>query len=310
MKILMSGGTGFIGRPLVLRLLEEGHELVVLSRDPAAARASAPPGVEVALTSAAAPIPDERIPWAECFVHLAAEPLAGRWTRARKQRIVHSRTAATQALADALRDAPNLRAFVNASGVGFYGSRSEGHLDESAARGEGFIAEVTAAREEAAERVRVPGRRVVQARIGIVLHSEGGYLQQLAKLRRMGLSGRLGTGAQGVSWTHRDDVVGLLAAAVQDPRLDGPLNVCAPNPTSNGELIRAVQEATGGRGLALTEWMTRVLLGELGQTLLGGQRVMPARALEIGYRFEHPELRSALQALFRPPGTGPGGGSA
>lgn len=271
--------------------------MTVLSRDTAAARAVLPAAVKVAATSSGQVVPQELLPSVEAFVHLAAEPLAGRWTRARRQRIVESRTRATQALADALRSAPALKVFVNASGVGFYGSRTA-DVDERDTSGDGFVAEITAARELAAERVRTSGRRVVHARIGIVLHSEGGYLQQLGKLRRMGLSGQFGSGEQGVSWIHRDDVVSLLARAVVDPAWDGPFNVCAPAPASNAEVVRAVRDVLGRCGMPLPAPLAVLMLGELGRTLLGGQRVRPHRAEHSGYRFQYPELDGALRALF------------
>lgn len=297
MKIVISGGTGFIGRPLADRLTDAGHRVVVLSRRAQEAWRS---DLEVRQATAATSIPEDVRAEMEAFVHLASEPLAGRWTRARMERIRESRSEGTGHFMREARLAPKLRVVINASGVGLYGPLPEGAapVREDAAVGDGFLAEVTAAREEMAEKARAPDRRVVHLRIGLALHPSGGYLGQLAQMARKGFSGQVGKGAQGVSWIHRDDLLRLIEHGLGHPTLDGPVNACAPGMTTNRELVLAVAATTGRRGRRMPGWLARLMLGPLGSALLTGQHVEPARALESGFHFDHPDLTGALAHLY------------
>lgn len=296
MKIVISGGTGFIGHPLASRLAHEGHSVTVLSRSE---RGGWHPNIEVRQTTPAAPIPGEVLAGMEAFIHLAAEPLAGRWNPARMARIRESRAEGTARFMRQAQRAPRLRVVLNASGVGFYGPRALGEeVNEEAPRGDGFLAEVTAAREQGAELLRTSNRRVVQLRIGLVLHPSGGYLAQLEQLARKGFSGQVGAGSQGVSWIHRHDLLRLFEHALHDARLDGPVNACAPEKLTNGDLVRAVAARSGRRRSPMPGWVAKLMLGELGATLLRGQHVVPARARQTGFDFLYPHLADALADLY------------
>ena len=310
MTIVISGGTGFIGRPLASQLAAAGHSVTVLSRQEGQ---TWNPNIEVRRSTPSEPIPSDVLSGMEAFLHLAAEPLAGRWTRARMARIRESRAEGTQRFMRQAATAPRLRVVLNASGVGLYGPQGDHEVTESAPAGSGFLAEVTAAREQMAELTRAPGRRVIHLRIGLALHPSGGYLAQLEQMARRGFNGQVGAGQQGVSWIHREDLVRLFEHCMNHPSLDGPVNACAPGRTSNRELVTAVADTAGRRGVRMPGWLAQLMLGELGSTLLHGQHVHPARATASRFAFRHPELRGALTSLYadaaprrRPGSTEPG----
>ena len=299
MKIVLTGGTGLIGAHLVRRLGAQGHQLTLLTRDPA----RAPAGVQVAawqpLEEAA---PAQALNGADAVIHLAGEPIAaGRWTAARRERIEASRWTGTANLVRGLAAAePRPRVLLAGSAVGYYGDRGDELLEEDAAPGAGYLAAVTERWEReaaAAEQLRI---RVVYLRTGVVLAREGGALPRMAAPFRAGAGGRLGNGRQWMPWVHVDDVVGLIELALDDEELRGPLNLVAPSAATNAELTRAL-----GRALRRPAFMIvpplalKVMFGGMSETLLASQRVIPAAAGRAGYRFRHPSLDAALADLLR-----------
>ena len=296
MKILVAGGTGFVGRRLLTRLLEEGHQVVLLTRDPEKAQAWHRRGAQV--RSWADPSWPRALEGQDAVVNLAGEGIAdGRWTAARKRRILRSRVDTTRALADAMASAaapPTI--LVNASAVGFYGPRGAEALDEAAAPGRGFLAQVCEAWEREALRTRNFGTRVVLLRIGVVLGREGGALKRMLPPFKLGLGGRLGSGTQWFPWIHADDVVGLIVAALQEPALDGPVNAVSPQAATNAEFTRALGRALGRPAvIPVPAPALRLLLGEMSEMLLGGQLVLPRAAQKAGYRFKYPSLEGCLK---------------
>lgn len=289
MKVAVTGGTGFVGEPLVDRLVNLGHDVRVLtrSRDLAASRSL--------------PWPPRTFDGAEAVVHLAGEPIGARWTHARKERVLRSRVEGTHAVVELARREGTVRTLVSASAIGFYGSRGDAPLRESEPSGSGFQAEVCRAWEEEARAFEGPGRRVVIVRIGLVLHPAGGALAQMLPAFRLGLGGRLGSGLQYVSWIYRDDLVALLERAVEDETLRGPLNAAAPGSVTQGEFARELGRALGRPAvLPMPAWALRLLLGEMADLVLDSQRVVPEKALQAGFRFRFPALREALSDLLRP----------
>ncbi len=287
MRVLLTGGTGFIGGPVAHALRAAGHDVTIVSRQPGRvpAKAIAWDGVRAAMRDT------------DAVVNLAGESLAdGRWTAARKRAILDSRIEATRAIVDAMAEAPTRpAALVNASAVGFYGPHGDDELDETAPAGEGFLAEVCRRWETEAFRVRTLDVRVVALRVGVVLGPGGGALAKMLLPFRAGLGGRLGSGRQWMSWVHRSDVVGLVLAALASDAYAGAVNATSPAPVRNRDFTVALAKALhrpaflGVPGIAL-----RLALGEMADMLLTGQRVVPAAARAAGYEFRHPNLASAL----------------
>ena len=298
MNVFVTGATGLIGRALCGALVGDGHAVTALSRNPRAARV---------LPAGARPVtgdPAVAGPWLDALaacdacVHLAGEPIAkGRWSAEKKRRILESRVRSTAIVAGAIR-ARGPRVLVSASAVGLYGSRGDEVLDEGAAPGQGFLAEVASAWEEAA-RPAGARARLVLLRTGVVFSMRGGALPKLARPFRMFVGGPLGRGDAWLPWIHIADVVGLVRLALQDARVIGPLNASAPEPVRNRDLARNLGRVLHRpSAFPTSERMLRLGLGEKADAILASQRVVPRRALELGYRFRFPTIEGALRDLI------------
>jgi uncharacterized protein (TIGR01777 family) len=301
--IVVTGATGLVGRRLVASLRADARAVRIVSR-----RADVPgfdPGVEVARWDGERLGP-EALRGAEALIHLAGEPVFGGLpTAERRRRIRDSRIASTEALVASLAALPEAErpgCFVCASAVGYYGSRGDLALDESARPGEGFLAEVCEDWERAARGASALGVRTTSVRIGIVLAGEGGALPMMAAPFRVGLGGRLGDGRQWVPWIHLDDLVALFRAIVSDASWSGVVNGVAPEPVTNAELTEALGRVLRRPTLfTVPAFAMRGLLGELSGELLGSRRVVPAAARAHGFDYRHPDLEEALRdALDRP----------
>lgn len=303
-RVVVSGGTGLIGEALVRRLSAAGREVVVLSRR-AAAAGDLPPGVRVLPWNGRdAAGWGEVVDGAAALVNLAGEPIAGgRWTAARKQRIVASRQQACAALLAAVRAARTRpEVLLQASAVGFYGDRAEEILDEESAPGSGFLAETTVAWERASAPFEALAVRRVLVRTGIVLARDGGALPRILLPLRFGVGGALGSGRQWMPWIHLEDEVAALLWLLERRDLAGPFNLTAPHPATNAELTREAARRLGRPAvLRVPEWALRSILGELAEAVLGSQRALPRRLLASGFRFRYPELAPALDALLARP---------
>lgn len=268
MKIAVAGGTGFIGSALVDRLRGRGDDVLVLERGQALAR--------------------------DVVINLAGENVGRRWTAERKRRILDSRVRTTNALVDA--HAPVL---INASAVGFYGPRGDEILDESSSSGAGFLAEVTRQWEAAAHRADAFAR-VVIFRFGVVLDRRGGALQRMMLPFRFGAGGPIGSGGQWTSWVDREDVLRAIEWAIDNSAVRGTYNITAPEPVRNRDFARALGRAMHRPSMMPTPgFALRLVFGEMAdEMLLGGQRVVPARATTEGFSFRYPTLESSLAANF------------
>ena len=288
MRIVVAGGTGFIGEPLVRRLLARGDDVAVISRNPANVKVGRPLSWERV----------EEAAEADAVVNLAGENIGGgRWTEARKRRIVESRVDATEALVEALAARPDpRRAFVSASAVGFYGDRGDETLDETSPSGGGFLAEVVQRWEELARRAE-GAARVVILRFGVVLGPRGGALGKMLLPFRLGAGGPVGSGRQWMSWVDRDDVLRMIEWAIGQPSARGVYNVTAPNPVRNRDFARALGRALHRPAvLPAPAFALRLAFGEMAEELLlGGQRVVPARAAAEGFTFAYPEIDGSLR---------------
>ena len=296
MKIVVAGGTGFIGEPLVESLARE-HEVAVLSRNPAKVRV----GRGVAWD------PRSNGPWqsevaaADAVVNLAGENIgAGRWTAARKKAILDSRINATSAIAAAMRqDSRPGRTLVNASAIGYYGSRGDETLTEKAHAGNGFLADVVKRWEAAAREVNDAARLVIP-RFGIVL-GDGGALSKMMIPFRMFAGGPTGNGLQWMSWISRDDLIRLLRWAIETPGVSGVYNAVAPEPVRNKEFASTLGDVMKRPSfMPAPAAALRLALGEMGQALLlDSQRVVPERTVHDGFEFGDPTLRPALEKILR-----------
>lgn len=303
MKIAITGATGFVGRRLAEALVARGDSVVAFTRDPARARPTFSPGVDTVAWDPT-DVPGLAVALAGCdaVVHLAGEPVLGRrWTSAQKQRIRESRVAGTRALVDALEsDAARPSVLVSASAVGYYGDRGAETLDESATSGDDFLAGVCREWEERARRAFRLGIRTVIVRIGIVLGEGGGALETMLPPFKLGIGGPIGHGRQYMSWIHVDDLVAMLRFAIDTPALEGVVNATAPEPVTNRVFSKVLGRVLHRPAvLPVPPLALKLALGGVSEVLVGGQRVLPKRALAAGFRFAHPDLRAALSGLVR-----------
>jgi uncharacterized protein (TIGR01777 family) len=305
MKVAVTGATGLIGSRLVGALVGRGDSVVVLSRNPD--RASASLGVPaVGWDPMEGPAPASALAGVEGVVHLAGEPVAQRWTAAAKEKIRSSRVAGTTQLVAGLASlSPDDRpaVLVSSSAAGYYGNRGDEELVESAAPGpaDDFLASVTVEWERAAFAAASSGPRVCVIRTGVVLDRSGGALAKMLPPFRLGVGGPVAGGRQYISWIHVDDVVGLYLAAL-DGGSDwgGPVNAAAPGAVTNATFSRALGRALHRPAvLPVPGFAVRALFGEMASVVTGGQRMIPGRALELGYEFQWPELDRALEAALR-----------
>jgi uncharacterized protein len=298
MQIVVTGATGFIGSRLVRRLADDGNSLRLLGRNRPATLA---PGTEFHPWDSEASAPRQQaLAGTDAVIHLAGEPVAQRWTAAAKRHIRESRVFGTRNLVGALRCLPRPPAvLVCASAVGFYGTRGDEVLTETAAPGKDFLAEVCQEWECEASRAAELGMRVVSLRVGTVLGKEGGALARMLPPFRAGVGGRLGSGLQWMSWIHVDDLVDLILAAVTRVDIDGAVNAVSPQAVTNADFTRQLGIALRRPAMIpVPAFALRAFFGEMAQVLLASQRVQPQRALQAGFSYRFPELAPALQATL------------
>jgi len=288
--VAITGAAGFVGTALSAFLSTGGHRVIrLVRRDPAhdGERRWDPNN----------PAPD-LLAGVDAVVHLAGEPIGGRFNDAHRRAIRDSRIEPTRKLAAVAGATPGLRAFVSASAIGYYGAdRGDEILDENSTRGTGFLADLVADWEQATAPAAESGRRVVLVRTGIVQGAAGGTLKLMRPLFAAGLGGRLGSGKQWLSWIGIDDMLDIYYRAIYDERLSGPVNAVAPNPVRNSEYTEALAKTLHRPAkLPVPSFGPRLLLGKQGATELAmaNQRVTPARLIELGHRFRQADVADVL----------------
>jgi len=300
MRALVTGATGFIGQHLMARL----ERPIVLSRNAAHAAQSLTKFNVRAFgwEPAAGSPPLEAFDGIEAVFHLAGDPIAeGRWTSEKKRCIRESRVVGTHNLVEALAKLTTRpRVLVSASAVGYYGSRGQDVLDESAPPGSDFLAELCQTWEQESQAASSLGMRVVNIRTGVALGHEGGALKKLLLPFRLGLGGPLGDGLQWMPWIHVDDLAALYIAAAETDRFRGPINGVAPNPVTNAEFTRALADTLHRPALFRVPYFAlRTTLGEVAEVLFSSQRAVPKAALDAGFQFQYAELNLALRSIIQ-----------
>ena len=282
MRVAVTGASGLIGTRLSSALRARGDEVVGISLR------SGPPS------------PDA-LARCDAVVHLAGEEVAQRWTDKARERIRSSRVDGTRGLVAAIAGAqPRPRALVSASAVGYYGPRGDERLDEDAAPGDDFLAQTCVDWEREASAASEHGVRVVNVRTGVVLSKSGGALAKMLPPFRLGVGGPVAGGRQYLPWIHIDDLVGIYLAAVDNDDWSGPVNATAPEPVTNAEFSKALGRALHRPAIApVPAFAIRLLYGDMAEIVTEGQRAIPARALQLGYTFAHPDLDEALADALR-----------
>ena len=299
MKILIGGSHGLVGTALIKSLETEGHEIFRLVRHAPTSKTEvewSPDRYSIALA---------RIEGFDAVVNLAGESIAeGRWTEDKKRRIRESRVKGTKLLGDALANlAVPPKTLVCASAIGYYGNRGDELLTETSAPGDDFLAKVCAEWEEATALATEKGIRVVNARFGVILDTNGGALKKMLPPFRMGVGGKVGSGKQWMSWIALDDVVGALNFVLTKDSLRGPVNFVAPVPVTNAEFTKTLGKVLSRPTvLPIPAFAIKLLFGEMGEALLlGSQRVAPERLTAAGYEFGYPQLEHALVHILKKP---------
>jgi uncharacterized protein (TIGR01777 family) len=294
MRVLITGGTGFVGHALCPRLAAAGHEIVILTRQ---TNARLPEGASSAATRL------DGLDAADFggVINLAGAPIGdARWTERRKKLLLDSRVQTTARLVEwmgrARRPPPVL---VSASAVGYYGEQGDRPIHEDTPPTPGFTHELCAAWEREAAKASALGVRVCVMRIGVVLDRGGGALAKMLPAFRMGVGGRLGDGRHYFPWIHRDDVAAIAQWLLENPQARGAYNAGAPNPVTNAEFTGALGKALGRPTvLPMPETALKLLFGEMSELLLVSDRMLPMRLLDEGFEFKYPKLDEALAAIF------------
>lgn len=302
MKVLLAGGTGFIGSALVDALLRRGDQVVLLTRDLPAAQRRWDGKVEPRLWNGRDPGPWVlTIDGADAVINLAGDSVAGgRWTPERKLVLIKSRVDTTRALVAAIAaaNAPPL-VFVSASAVGFYGTNPGRVCPEETPRGADFLAALCGQWERDARDAEKSEVRVVSTRFGVVLGKGGGALSKMLTPFKLGVGSPLGSGRQPFPWVHLDDAVGAILFALDDAAITGPVNIAAPEPVTNAQFTKSLGRALRRPAfLPAPGFALKIALGEMSSMLLGGQNAPPQKLLARGYKFRHPLLDGALAAIL------------
>jgi uncharacterized protein (TIGR01777 family) len=305
MNVLVAGGTGFIGKALLERLIEEKHRVILLSRDPQPLKALDRGVVQLEQWDGKTLGPwVHRLESVDGIVNLAGESIgARRWTEARKAQLFGSRVEPTRALVSGIgmtRKRPAV--LVNTSAVGFYGNVDSGDVTEVRPGGGDFLASLCKQWEAEAQKAKEYGVRVVRLRFGVVLEKSGGALERMMLPFRFFVGGPLGSGRQWFPWVHRDDVVGAIILSLQNPNISGPVNVSAPDHVTMRDFCDALGKVMHRPSWArVPAFVLRAILGEMAGTVLTGQRVVSKKLEDAGYTFRYPKLDEALRAIVTRP---------
>lgn len=299
MKILITGGTGFVGTQLTSRLIKDNHEVTILTRSLKGAKGSSP-GVSYLEGD-----PTRNGPWQEAIknhdalINLAGASIFSKWTEEHKKAIRESRVNTTQNIIEGIpQQSQKGFTLFSTSAVGYYGFHKDEELIEESPPGNDFLARIAVEWEGEALKAREKGARVVITRFGIVLGEKGGALGQMIPLFEKYIGGPIGSGRQWFSWVHIKDLTEAFAFLLKHPEISGPVNVCSPNPVRNRDLAKALGKALHKPSfMPAPGFMVKWVLGEFGSVILEGQKVIPRRLLESGFTFQYPDIDAALKKI-------------
>jgi uncharacterized protein len=299
MKILITGGTGFVGTQLTSRLIQDGHEVTILTRSLKGAKGSS------SRISYLEGDPTKRGPWQEAIknhdavINLAGASIFSKWTEEHKKAIRESRVSTTQNIVEGIPSDPSKKiTLFSTSAVGYYGFCGDEELVEDSPPGNDFLARIAKEWEVEALKARDKGARVVITRFGIVMGEKGGALSQMIPLFKKYIGGPIGSGKQWFSWVHIKDLAEAFAFLIKHPEISGPVNVCSPNPVRNKDLAKALGKALHRPSfIPAPGFMVKLVLGEFGSVILEGQRVIPRKLLNNGFVFQYPDIEKALQGI-------------
>jgi uncharacterized protein (TIGR01777 family) len=305
MKIIIVGGTGFIGKHLCRKLTQLHHHVTVLTRNPETAKKILMEPIDLSNWD---PLkfgtPEKELEGADAVINLAGASIAeGRWTRSRKQILYDSRINTTHRLVTALSNLPvtiRPKVLINASGIGYYGLDTPQDVDETANSGKGFLSDLCIQWEKEACRASDYGIRTICLRIGMVLGKDGGALQKMLLPFKLFLGGPIGDGTQPVSWIHIEDLCHLIETSIENNVFKGQINACSPHIVTMKEFCETL-----GKSLGRPSWLPipalalKVGLGEMSTLMTHGQRAVPATAQKLGFVFKYPSLNSAMNNLFQ-----------
>jgi uncharacterized protein (TIGR01777 family) len=299
MKILITGGTGFVGTQLTSRLIKDNHEVTILSRS-AKRSGETPRGMSYLQGD-----PTQKGSWQEAIknhdaaINLAGASIFAKWTEEHKKAIRESRVSTTRNIVEGIASHPQKQfAFFSTSAVGYYGFCGDEELTEESPHGDDFLARIASEWEGEALKAKEKGARVVITRFGIVMGEKGGALGQMIPLFKKFIGGPIGSGRQWFSWVHIKDLAEAFTFLLKHPEISGPVNVCSPNPVRNKDLAKALGRALHRPSfMPAPGFMIKLVLGEFGSVILEGQRVIPKRLLDSGFAFQYPEIDKALQEI-------------
>ncbi len=299
MKVFMTGGTGFVGTALTKALIDKGHLVTVLTHE------TRLPSLKLDGLSYLRGNPTAKGKWqlAVCdhdvIINLAGASIFSRWTDSYKKILMQSRILTTRHLVEALPEDAKHVSFFSTSAVGYYGFHEDEELTEDAPAGDDFLARLAVDWEQEAYRARDKGARVMVTRFGIVLGPGGGALGQMIPLFKYFLGGPLGSGRQWFSWVHMEDLVRAFTFLLEQKNLSGAINLCAPHPVRNKQLAQAIGKTLHRPSfMPAPAFFIELILGEFGSVLLKGQRVVPRRLLDAGFKFVYPEIEGALRSIL------------
>jgi len=299
LKILITGGTGFVGTQLTSRLIQDGYKVTILTRSLKGAKGSSP-GISYLEGD-----PTKKGPWQEAIknhdaiINLAGASIFSKWTDEHKKAIRESRVSTTQNIVEGIPSAPSKKiTLFSTSAVGYYGFCGDEKLVEDSPPGNDFLARIAVEWEGEALKAKEKGARVVITRFGIVLGEKGGALSRMIPLFKKYIGGPIGSGRQWFSWVHIRDLAEAFVFLIKHPEISGPVNVCSPNPVRNKGLARALGKALHRPAFfPAPGFMVKFVLGEFGSIILEGQRVIPRRLFENGFVFQYPDIDKALQSI-------------
>jgi uncharacterized protein len=301
MKILITGGTGFVGKQLTSRLLQEGNEVTILTRS---LKESGPPPRGISYLQGD---PTQKGPWQEAIpghdviINLAGASIFNKWSDAYKKLIRDSRVFTTRNIIEGIPSKFEKEiSLFSTSAVGYYGFHGDEELDEESPPGNDFLARLAIEWEAEALKAKEKGARVVITRFGIVLGEKGGALGQMIPLFKKFIGGPIGSGRQWFSWVHIKDLAEAFAFLIKHPEIPGPVNVCSPNPVKNKDLAKALGRALHRPSfMPAPGFMIKLVLGEFGSVILEGQRVLPRRLLKKEFTFQYSDIDQALRNIIQ-----------